>query len=502
MRGNLTVLSVLGLFLIGAIWISIWAPEIAARQRARDTRSWAGTAERAPTPPWQASADALARLEDVLRDGSPPKAPKAVSADKDRLAAFKDEVKAFKDDVVAERDKAKKEHATLMAKYEARGKELYATYCAHCHGKDGEADGEAAAWLPVQPRHLKKGKYRFRTTPGDVFPRDEDLYTTVSTGSMGSPMPGFAGLIDPTSPENDVEGRWALVAHLKTLSAMWTDPEKAEKFAKPTLPMETVLGPEPKDLAQMAKAKGRELFQAACANCHGPEGRGDGNSASTQKDDSGAEEVAIWPRNFHRPWQFKRGRNVKDIAYTIATGIHGTGMPAHVKFDPGKYDGSMLKRDEVWTVARYVYDLSARQAPFTPPKHVDPGKHLGAADVELVVRERAWRYEVRSQVVNNGVRELRWDPLDTISVEQGQVVRISFLAFDNGVGNGQGLAIAGLEDQVHLVGITTDMGPVRATFKAASLGRYAFYNPVQSAPGEVLARMTGTLVVAPPKEDK
>ncbi len=64
--------------------------------------------------------------------------------------------------------------------------------------------------------------------------------------------------------------------------------------------------------------KGKQLFQTACASCHGAEGMGDG-----------AAGVALnpKPRNFHSVDGWKFGRKATEIYSTIQKGILTSGMP-------------------------------------------------------------------------------------------------------------------------------------------------------------------------------
>lgn len=63
--------------------------------------------------------------------------------------------------------------------------------------------------------------------------------------------------------------------------------------------------------------EGRRLYRVnGCANCHGPEGHGDGHVADT---------LRIMPRDFRDAQSFKRGRGVDQIADTLKTGF-GDGL--------------------------------------------------------------------------------------------------------------------------------------------------------------------------------
>lgn len=73
----------------------------------------------------------------------------------------------------------------------ARGENLYATYCAGCHGAGGAGDGPVAALLSPPPANLAAGRIFRRAGPATT--RD-DIYATITAGLPGSGMPSFAKL--------------------------------------------------------------------------------------------------------------------------------------------------------------------------------------------------------------------------------------------------------------------------------------------------------------------
>ena len=106
--------------------------------------------------------------------------------------------------------------------------------------------------------------------------------------------------------------------------------------------------PTPDTPATVAKGKG--LYQASCAICHGPVGRGDGPAAFT-----------LVPRpvnlQLHVP-QHAPG----EIFYWISNGIPGTTMPAWQDVDPatGK---PRLSDEERWSIIRYLDALARGETP-------------------------------------------------------------------------------------------------------------------------------------------
>lgn len=81
-----------------------------------------------------------------------------------------------------------------------RGAEVYATYCAMCHGADG--DGQGTVVLDRPARSFRDGGFSFGNTPAALF-------RTVSNGIGGTPMPGFSDSLSEAD-------RHAVVAHVQT----------------------------------------------------------------------------------------------------------------------------------------------------------------------------------------------------------------------------------------------------------------------------------------------
>lgn len=84
-----------------------------------------------------------------------------------------------------------------------RGKQVYATSCAMCHGNEGKGDGPAGMSLNPKPRNFVEGKW---TKGGARL----GLFDVVSNGIPGTSMAAFKHV-----PLNE---RWALVHFIRSIT--------------------------------------------------------------------------------------------------------------------------------------------------------------------------------------------------------------------------------------------------------------------------------------------
>lgn len=223
-----------------------------------------------------------------------------------------------------------------------RGKKLFATHCAGCHGAEGRADGLAAQYLFPKPRHFGYGQFRVISGRSGDLPTEQDLYQVITNGMPGSAMPSWELL-----PEHD---RWAIAKYVKTLVRTYDEDE--EKWVNlydlrgEPKPVEIGTAP-PRTAERIARGKAIYLGKGDCIKCHGPEGRGDGPSAAEQKDEQG---YPLLPRDFSEGI-FKGGDRPEDLFRRISFGIGP--MPAHE---------ATLTADERWDVAFYVLSLVKPEA--------------------------------------------------------------------------------------------------------------------------------------------
>jgi len=237
------------------------------------------------------------------------------------------------------------------------GKRVYFTKCVWCHGVDGAGDGPGADRLWPRPRNFNQGTFKIRhTASGELplfdakkpIPGQNDLFETVTHGLPGSAMPPWEGILTEEQ-------------RLQVLSFVTTQLVKDRKFTDKQSESQTILQMaelKPKAPTDESKKRGSELVvEKKCIECHGVDGRGDGN-AFNLKDDWG---FAIQPANWHKCWNFRGSRqdpyNVANIFRTFSTGVNGTPMPSFA-------DNTSV--DERWDIANFVNSLCERDAQGNP----------------------------------------------------------------------------------------------------------------------------------------
>jgi DMSO reductase family type II enzyme heme b subunit len=246
------------------------------------------------------------------------------------------------------------------------GKKIYFRKCVWCHGVDGAGDGPGADRLWPRPRNFNQGTFKIRHTASGELPLFDpqrtdknDLFQTVTHGLPGSAMPSWDGILTEQQ-------------RLQVLSFVTMQLVKDRKFDDKTETY-TVLDIGNKGAIKQVSyskesiEKGAALFQEKkCVECHGNEGRGDGNPFNL-KDDWG---FPIQPANMHKCWNFRGSRqdpyNIHNIFRTFSTGVNGTPMPSFA-------DNTTV--EERWNIANFVNSLCEREKeadPFSDPLPIDP----------------------------------------------------------------------------------------------------------------------------------
>jgi mono/diheme cytochrome c family protein len=127
----------------------------------------------------------------------------------------------------------------------ALGEQIYRANCTACHGESGAGDGETALDTPA----MNLPNFQLAEAIDGQTP--EDYYEIITNGRLDKFMPPWVESLTD-------EERWAVAMYVYTLHQ--TDDQLAI---------------------------GEEIYVANCAECHGDEGRGDGERAITESRDAG-----------------------------------------------------------------------------------------------------------------------------------------------------------------------------------------------------------------------
>src|SRR2546430_8092147 len=146
---------------------------------------------------------------------------------------------------------------------------------------------------------------------------------------------------------------------------------------------------------------GRQFYDSiGCRKCHGDQGRGDGPSAPTLKDDAG---FPIFAADLHQSWRFRGGATAADIYRRLRTGLDGTPMPSFSDL----IDQKFLTDEQLWRLAQYVRSLSPPEPPEV--RDVIHAPQI-AGSVPVSPDDSVWR-RVSSYwfpLVGQVVRKARW----------------------------------------------------------------------------------------------
>lgn len=230
-----------------------------------------------------------------------------------------------------------------------RGRRVYASYCAGCHGERGDGNGPAARFLDPRPRDFTRGIFKFAAVPSGTLPHDDDLQRTVLRGLYPSAMPEFR-LLDETD-------RRAVVQYIKTFSQRWRGSRPGARIAATEDPFA--------DDDRGGIDHGRRVYHgvAECWSCHPAYAsrqeiqawaRADGRSVESFRDRMFDSEPKpsdwgydILPPNFPISG-VKSGSSLEEIYRVVAAGVGGTAMPT--------WRDSLPERD-IWGMVHYTRSL-------------------------------------------------------------------------------------------------------------------------------------------------
>ena len=250
-----------------------------------------------------------------------------------------------------------------------KGKKVYFKRCVWCHGVEGGGDGPSADRLFTRPRNFIQGTFKIRWTDSGELPLDINLINTVKNGLTGSAMPAWGEFLAEDEILSVVQFVKSLVQDREwddedeevnnviggSVTAASSRPAIGADVGKGPLgdpPWAQTAGPYHLGIPQEHIDAGKELFMKnKCWECHGGEGRGDGNP--TMKDDWGFPIVAA---NWQQCWNHRGSRREPYdpfvVARTISTGLNGTPMPNFRE---------QLTGTERWQVAAFVNSLCPRK---------------------------------------------------------------------------------------------------------------------------------------------
>src|SRR5256886_3757580 len=193
------------------------------------------------------------------------------------------------------------------------------------------------------PRDFTGAISQIRSTPSGQLPTDADLLRSIDEGLGGTAMPGWKTRLSDRQ-------RRDVLAYIKTFSSFFADTTQRPE------PIKFSSAPGGGSSAEALKV-GRQFYDSiGCRKCHGDQGRGDGPSAPTLKDDAGHP---IFAANLHENWRFNGGGTALDIYHRLRTGLDGTPMPSFSDL----LDQKFLTDEQLWRVAQYVRSLSPPEPP-------------------------------------------------------------------------------------------------------------------------------------------
>jgi mono/diheme cytochrome c family protein len=169
--------------------------------------------------------------------------------------------------------------------------------CAVCHGVRGDGRGFLASGLDDLPRDFRRGVYKFRTTATGELPTIEDVERTVSRGVERSTMPAWSQFLTPQEI-HDVS-RYLVVFSSRFIED-WRVGERPRLLR---------ISPRPPDLTTLVSKGARIYEELQCRACHGEQGRGDGASAPTLRNEW---DETIEAADLTYKWSFRNGHEPED----------------------------------------------------------------------------------------------------------------------------------------------------------------------------------------------
>jgi mono/diheme cytochrome c family protein len=233
------------------------------------------------------------------------------------------------------------------------GRQVYATYCAGCHGEKGDGNGPAARFLDPKPRDFRLGRLKFAAVAAGEAPNDEDYLRVIKHGLSGTAMPSFDLLSE--------KERVSVVAYVKTFYDGWKGDPPGGALS---------VGKDPwSDDHAAGITEGRKAYNglAKCWSCHPAyETRADISAISAAADLPAPDfranlyesEVkdSQWGAPIRAPDfltdRIKNGIEIETLVRVISTGVGGTAMPT--------WSGA-LEPEQLWGLAYYVRSIALQR---------------------------------------------------------------------------------------------------------------------------------------------
>ena len=250
---------------------------------------------------------------------------------------------------------------------------LYDRFCLACHGVRGDGVAPATPWLDPLPRDFTAGWFKWGGTADAHAPVPSALADTIRWGVPGTAMHGFGASLTDAQIDQLVD-----VVRAFARPADGAADEMAP-VARASYAVHILLGAEKR--AQLDR--GRALWSSlGCPACHGAAGAGDGPSAATLKNASGAlhppYDLTAFP--VRRP---RAGADLDDreaaILDAIVHGVGGTAMPG--------FDGAAPLPD-LMALAAYVASIGP------DPAAAAASGDIGDLTAATIARDRAGRLAV------------------------------------------------------------------------------------------------------------
>jgi len=233
-----------------------------------------------------------------------------------------------------------------------RGRQIYDSQCAGCHGPEGRGQAEYPTEKFGHPTpDFTTGDYRHGGGLVEIYNVISKGLSASSSGQGDGEQTGETSAPTPYHPTYSkalrYRERWAVAHYVRSLaedpSALPEDPpavrDQARLEAKrgtcnPEIKSTIASRVEPEGDEQLAT--GKQLYESQCTSCHGDNGKGDGPAG---------QALEPSPRNFHGlDEQWTNGTSPLNIFNSLTNGIDGTAMASYAS----------LSEEKRWALTHYV----------------------------------------------------------------------------------------------------------------------------------------------------